>query len=500
MGGCCASKQARIAPEEEEEELNPVEELPKLELTKIKKSKGPPPAAATHTLGGVPVPVVLQTPRTSKIVLDFRERLHEYLHQLPYDTTLMRFLKARQWDLDKATEMYLNHRKWRAAFGADAIAEFDFHERPEVLKVYPTGYHQAGRLGHPVYIERVGKLDVDGLLAITTMDRYVKAHVQMYEAMVEHKYPACALHYNRPVAQTITIMDLEGVSMGFFFNAKNKAMLKRVISLDQDNYPECLYKMFVINAPWMFTAAYAVFKTFFDPATLEKIKIMGDDYLEELEKHIDPEHIPAFLGGDCKCEGGCLHRQPGPWDHYEPTEEDRRAWVVSGDEFADASPTGWDNNSTEELDDEEEVTEWTPNPPTRAKPMGAINIKFRRRSKKLGLWKVVPKSEGVFKASENWAGVYSKKTGPARLAPMDPTSPSATGALSPLIRTPSASALSPLSPLSPLSTKEKLSPGKLPPNTLAPLRTHKLPLGKSPNSSPSFAGPAFGSTGSSFVS
>ena len=51
--------------------------------------------------------------------------------------------------------------------------------------------------------------------------------------------------------------------------------------------------------------------------------------------------------------GGCLHRQPGPWDHYEPTEQDRRAWVVSGDEFADASPTGWDNNSTEELDDEE---------------------------------------------------------------------------------------------------------------------------------------------------
>ena len=50
-----------------------------------------------------------------------------------------------------------------------------------------------------------------------------------------------------------------------------------------------------------------------------------------------------------------MHKQPGPWDHYEATEEDRRAWVVSGDEFADAAPTGWDNNSTEELELDEEV-------------------------------------------------------------------------------------------------------------------------------------------------
>ena len=54
--------------------------------------------------------------------------------------------------------MYLNHRKWRAAFGADAIAEFDFHERPEVLKVYPTGYHQvpAGLMGLMVLIVLMG--------------------------------------------------------------------------------------------------------------------------------------------------------------------------------------------------------------------------------------------------------------------------------------------------------------------------------------------------------
>ena len=68
--------------------------------------------------------------------------------------------------------------------------DYDFPERDRVLQVYPCGYHkvgiplqfmpseavaaQTGRTGHPIYIERVGQLDVDALLQITTVDRYIR--------------------------------------------------------------------------------------------------------------------------------------------------------------------------------------------------------------------------------------------------------------------------------------------------------------------------------------
>lgn len=486
MGQCCQSKAASISPDEDEDE-DGSGMPPKLdEVTKIKK-RGPPKVRPPQTLAGQLVPTKPATPRSGPVLNEFKERLHDYFHSLPSDTTLMRFLRARQLDLGKATEMYTRHRRWRTAFGADTIGDFDFHERNQVIEVYPSGYHQTGRLGHPVYIERVGKLDVDSLLEITTIDRYLKAHVQNYEAMVEHKFPSCALEYKTPVSQIITIMDLEGVSMGFFFNSKNKSILKRVISLDQDNYPECLYKMFVINAPWMFTAAYSVFKTFFDPATLQKIKIMGDDFMEELEKHIDPVNIPTFFGGKCKCKGGCLHKQPGPWDKYKPTDIERRAWVAEGDEFTDSpSPLGGsacleitEEEEEDQEEEEEEQKDWVPNPPHRVKSLGAVGIRFRRRTTGQGLWKMVPKHEGVFKQSTSWGTIYSvqprlvglssdsKKTAPTRLAPMKTS-----GSLSPLASPPGS--------LSPLASSSKLSPElKLPPNTLAPLKTHTFPL---PNS------------------
>ena len=74
---------------------------------------------------------------------------------------------------------------------------------------------------------------------------------------------------------------------------------------------------FVINAPMIFSAVWAIIKGFLDEKTRSKIIIKGTDYLETILEHVDKENLPKFLGGTCECEGGCLKRQPGPWDDYE---------------------------------------------------------------------------------------------------------------------------------------------------------------------------------------
>jgi len=43
--------------------------------------------------------------------------------------------------------------------------------------------------------------------------------------------------------------------------------MKLAASIAQDNYPETLYKMFVVNAPWYFTVIWAVAKNFVDKKT-----------------------------------------------------------------------------------------------------------------------------------------------------------------------------------------------------------------------------------------
>lgn len=43
--------------------------------------------------------------------------------------------------------------------------------------------------------------------------------------------------------------------------------IKKISSVMQDNYPECLGQMFIINAPFAFTAVYAILKNFVDEKT-----------------------------------------------------------------------------------------------------------------------------------------------------------------------------------------------------------------------------------------
>lgn len=91
------------------------------------------------------------------------------------------------------------------------MQEFKFEEYAEVKKCYPHGYHGVDRYGRPVYIERIGMVDLDSLLQVTTMERFVKYHVSEQEKSLNLRYPACSIAVKRHIASTTSILDVNGV-------------------------------------------------------------------------------------------------------------------------------------------------------------------------------------------------------------------------------------------------------------------------------------------------
>ncbi|XP_057372032.1 SEC14-like protein 2 [Daphnia carinata] len=235
------------------------------------------------------------------ILKQFRETIKDC--QLPNseDAYLARWLIARDFDIPKAEKMLRTSLEWRRQHKIDTIR--DDLKPSEVL----TNYVSASLVGRdktqsPLWITRYGRMDMKGILRSAKKRDFIMYVVYLVETSIWRVISDPKKYKRSPdtMVQTTVIFDLEGLSMQHITNKQAVDAAIKIIQIYEANYPEYLSRVFVINAPKVFSIAYPILKPFIHERTRDKIKIFGHDskqWKAAILAEVDPEELPAAYGG-----------------------------------------------------------------------------------------------------------------------------------------------------------------------------------------------------------
>ncbi|KFY65480.1 hypothetical protein V496_02537 [Pseudogymnoascus sp. VKM F-4515 (FW-2607)] len=216
------------------------------------------------------------------------------------DTFLLRFLRARKWDVIKAFTMMAGAIEWRmkemnvdqlmaegelqalklsqnASNASDKKTGHDFLAQMRMGKSFIHGVDTTGR---PICVVRV-RLHRPGEQSEETLERYIVHFIESVRLMLV-----------APAETATVIFDLTGFSL----SNMEYAPVKFIINCFEANYPECLGVLLIHKAPWVFSGIWRLIKGWLDPVIASKIYFTNN--AADLEKFISRERIVKELGGN----------------------------------------------------------------------------------------------------------------------------------------------------------------------------------------------------------
>lgn len=215
------------------------------------------------------------------------------------DNWVLKFIRARNFDVERGLNMFTTDLDWKSnecqayewLLEGDSISYLrginpGFVKNFTVSKAWIKGHDRKNNI---VFVFRA-KLHMiaDG----NPQDEMKRWCVLMIEW--------CRFYMKDIKAssdQSTVVFDLTG------FSLKNAdyTTIKFIADVFEAHYPECLEKIFIYNAPWIFQTMWNIIKGWFDPVVASKITFVNT--IEEIGEFIDPEQLSTMMGGEDSYEG-----------------------------------------------------------------------------------------------------------------------------------------------------------------------------------------------------
>ncbi|KAH8904556.1 CRAL/TRIO domain-containing protein [Coniochaeta sp. PMI_546] len=256
------------------------------------------------------------------------------------DALVLRFLRARKWDVEKALVMLISTMNWRAQDmhvdddimkngegaaaelenGTDATARVsrDFLAQIRMGKSFLHGVDKNGR---PICVVRV-RLHRQGEQLEESLERYTVYIIE-----------TCRMLLQPPVDTATIVFDMTGFSMANMDYTPVKFMIKCF----EANYPESLGAVLVHKAPWVFQGIWKIIKGWLDPVVAGKVHFTNN--VKEVEEFIPLNHIPKELDGEEDWEYKYVEPIPGENHRMKDIETRDRILAEREQQYRDFEDT-----------------------------------------------------------------------------------------------------------------------------------------------------------------
>ncbi|KAK4791352.1 hypothetical protein SAY86_031765 [Trapa natans] len=196
------------------------------------------------------------------------------------DYTLRRFLRARDLNVEKASNMFLKYLSWRKSFVPNGTISLP--EIPNEVAQNKMFMQGVDRKGRPILIV-FGNRHKPSTSSPEEFKRFVVFGLdKICERMPHGK------------EKFVAIGDLEGWG---YANSDIRGYLA-ALSILQDCYPERLGRLLIVNVPYIFMAVWKMVYPFIDSTTKKKINLVENKKLRStLLAEIDEDQLPEVYGG-----------------------------------------------------------------------------------------------------------------------------------------------------------------------------------------------------------
>lgn len=220
------------------------------------------------------------------------------------DNLILRFLRARKWNVAEALGMLGETISWRLDFDVESLTqkgELGALENKEdglmlqfrSKKAYSYGFDKKGR---PIVHVRPRFHDPKA---------QSEEDIQKFTVSIIENARLCL---QDPVDTAAVIFDLSDFSL----SNMDYPAVKFIIKCFEGHYPESLGFILIHKAPWIFQGIWNIIKNWIDPVVAAKISFTKNS--QDMNEYIESQYIPKELGGEREYE----------YEYEEPVEGENR--------------------------------------------------------------------------------------------------------------------------------------------------------------------------------